>query len=72
VHLLLRLDKAVRGKVPEGRWLSQRQLLFLLSGDLHEDQAACLLHMCRGHRSVLCMLSGWWFSLCEPLWAQVS
>ena len=31
-----------------------------------------LLHMCRGPRSSPCMLFGWWFSLCEPPWAQVS
>jgi hypothetical protein len=30
------------------------------------------VRMCRGPRSAPCMLSGWQFSLCEPLWAQVS
>ena len=30
------------------------------------------LYMCRRPRSNLCILFGWWFSLCEPLWAQVS
>jgi hypothetical protein len=31
-----------------------------------------LLHMSRGPRSIPCMLSGWLFSLCEPLWARGS
>jgi hypothetical protein len=38
----------------------------------HEDPTAGLLHMCRGPRSIPCMLSGWQTSLYEPLWAQVS
>ena len=38
----------------------------------HKDWAAQLLHVCTGFRSVLCMLSGWQFSLCGPLMAQVS
>jgi len=32
----------------------------------HEDPEAQLLHMCRGPRSIPCMLSGWQFSLYKP------
>lgn len=24
-----------------------------------------MLHICKGPRSILCMLAGWWLSLCE-------
>ena len=40
--------------------------------DPYEEQAAHLLHMCRGPWPIPCMLFDWWFSLCEPPWAQVS
>jgi hypothetical protein len=59
---------SARGKGSKGR--VQRQPLLLLLEGPHEDQAACLLHMCG--RSISCMLSGWWLIFCEPLWAQVS
>jgi hypothetical protein len=34
--------------------------------DLNKDQAALLLHICRGTRFTPCSLFGWWFSLWEP------
>ena len=36
----------------------------------HENQAAQLLHMCRGPSYISCLFSGWWFCLIEHLWAQ--
>lgn len=65
-------DSPVRGKGSNGRQQSQRHPLLLLLGISHEDPIAKLLHMCRGPRSVPCMLSGWCFSLCKTLWAHVS
>lgn len=61
----------VRGKTFKGRQESQRQPLFQWLGDWHEDQGSHLLHISRGPRQVLRMLSDWWFSLPEPLWAQI-
>ena len=37
----------------------------------HENQAAQLLHMCRGPSYISCLFSGWWFCLIEHLWGQV-
>jgi len=48
-----------------GRPQSQRQLLFRLLGDSHEDQPGYLLHKYRGPRSSICALFGWWFGLWE-------
>jgi hypothetical protein len=67
----VRLDSTVGEKVPKIRQPSQRRLLLLLLGEPQEDQTTQLLHMCRGRRSVPCMLTGWQFCLCELLWAQV-
>jgi hypothetical protein len=60
---LLRLDKMAHlgERDPKARgegYKSQRQLLPLLLGVPHENQAAHLLHMFRRPRSVPCMLSG--------------
>ena len=56
--------QAGRGRGSNDRQQNQRQPLFQLSGDPHEDQAA---HGgSGGTRSSLCMLYDWWFSLCEP------
>jgi hypothetical protein len=55
-----------------GNRIRDSQSLLLLLGVPHEDQATQLLHMCRRPRSVACILSSWWFSLCEPPWAQIS
>lgn len=60
-----RQGSPVKAKQPKGRQQSQRQLLLLLLGVPHEDQAICLWYMCREH-------SGWPFSLSEPLGAQVN
>jgi hypothetical protein len=54
------------------RQQSQGQPPFQLLGDLHEDQAAHLLHMCWRPRCSLHMLFGWWFSFWEPPRIQVS
>jgi hypothetical protein len=50
VHsLTLRLDKSsIRGTGFTGRKLRQGYFLFQLLEALHEDQAACLLHLCEG------------------------
>ena len=55
-------DSPIRGKGSKYRQQSQRQTLFQMLGDLHEDQAAHLLQMCRGDL----MLFSWSFSFCEP------
>jgi hypothetical protein len=67
-----RQDIPAGEKGSKGRQQSKRYPLFLLLGDLHEDQTIQLWHMCRGPSSILCMLSGWSFTFCEALWAQVS
>jgi hypothetical protein len=41
-------------------------------GDLYEDQAAHLLHLCSGPTSIPCLLFGWPFSLQEHTRIQVS
>jgi hypothetical protein len=64
-----RSSNPFRGKGPKGRQQSQRQWILPLLGVLNEDLAA--QHMCKGPKSVPCILSDWQFSLCEPLWAQV-
>lgn len=48
-----------------GNRVSKQHLLHLL-GLPHEDQAVHLPQMCRGLRSSLCTLPGWWPSLCKP------
>lgn len=60
----------VRRRGSNGRQQNQRQHPLQLLRDPHEDQAAHLLQM--WPRSRPGMLFGWWFSLCELLWAQVS
>ena len=71
--LLLRLDKVAQlGKGDPKVGISHKQSLFQLLEVPHEDQAAHLLHMYRGARSIPCILSDWWVSLCEFLWAQVN
>ena len=67
-----RKSSLARGMRSKGSQWSQRQHPFQLLGDPHEDQAARLLQMCQWPRSSLHMLFGCWFSLCEPLWDQVS
>ena len=67
-----RRGNPIGGKCSKCRQQSQGQPLLPLLGVPHENQATQLLHMCRRPRSVLCVLSGWWFNLCELLWAQVS
>lgn len=54
-----------KGKGSEGKQqhLSQRQPLLQLLKDSHENQATHLIYMCRGPRSSLWMLFGWWFNL---------
>lgn len=39
---------------------------------LEEGPDAQQLYMCKGPRSISCLLSRWQFSLYEQLWAQVS
>lgn len=67
--VLLRLDKAQN-------WLrsqqSQRQALLLLFMFPHEDQAACVLHLCMGPSAIPCMFFRWWLRLSESLWAQAN
>jgi hypothetical protein len=50
----------------------QTQPLLHWLGVPHEDQAAHLLQLCRGHRFSPCMLSGWCSSLYESPWSQTS
>jgi hypothetical protein len=49
-----------------------RQSPFYFTSRPHEDQTAHLLQMCKGSRSSSSMLGGWWPSLCELPWSQVS
>jgi hypothetical protein len=51
----------LKAQDPQGdRQQTQGQaLLQLLQWELHEDQAAHLLHMCRTPKSSLCFLFGW-------------
>lgn len=51
----VRQSNPVRGKGSKGRQQSQRQVQLLLLGVLHENQAAYVLHMCRGTRPVPCV-----------------
>jgi hypothetical protein len=60
------------GKGFKGRQRSQRQPLLLLLGVPQIHGVAYLLHMCTGPRSLPCLLSGWQFSLSEPLWVKFS
>lgn len=54
------------------RQQAQGQLLLQLLGDRHENQAVCLLYMCRGLSSSPCSLFGWWPLLWDPQSVQVS
>lgn len=67
----LRPDKAdpLGEKVPREE---NRKLLLPLLVNRNNDQTTCLLPVFRECRSSLYMLFGWWFSLCEPPWAQDS
>lgn len=65
-HILFHWGSPGRGRGSNGRHQSQRQPPLQLLGDTHEDQTAHLLHMYKGCRSSLCMVFGWWFSLCDP------
>jgi len=68
---LISLYKACSTQIREGHTKAgQRQHLLQLLGDSHE--AEHLLQMCREPRSSPYMDFGWWFSLCEPPWVQVS
>ena len=62
-----RQDSPVRGAASTGRQQSQGKLPIQLLGDLHKDQAACLLNMCSP-----CMFIAWCFSLRPPPKVQVS
>jgi hypothetical protein len=65
------LSSRVTERGSSNREQSQRQPPLQLLGDPHEDQGEHLLCMCRGPRSSPCMFFGWWFNLCEPLWARL-
>jgi hypothetical protein len=69
--LLLRIVKAAQLGERDLKAGESQPLLPLL-GVSHVNQAEQLLQICRGPGPVLYMLSGWWFSLCEPLWVQRS
>ena len=56
-----RQDSPVRGTGFTGKQESQGKPPCQLLGDLYEDKAAYLLHMCRDPRSSPCMFFGWWF-----------
>jgi hypothetical protein len=60
-----------RGKRSNGRQQSQRQTLLQLWGYAHKEQMGYLPQMCVWHRSSPCMLFGWLFSVCGPLWERV-
>lgn len=57
---------------PKSQHKSQRQPLLTLLGVPQEDHATQLSHIYRELRSVPCRLPNCQFSLCEPLWVQVS
>ena len=51
---------------------SQRQSFLQLLGDPHEKLAVYILHLHRGPRSSPHMPVGWWFSVGDQPWAEVS
>ena len=60
------------GKASKGPQQSQRQPIPGLVGDSHEEQPTHWLHLYNEPRSTPCKVFGWWCSLCEPSWTQVS
>jgi hypothetical protein len=67
-----RQSSPAKRKESKGRQWSQSQPPLQLLRDLHEEQAANLLHMCGETRLSPSMLFCWWFHLCEPPWTQES
>lgn len=56
--IVARQGSTVRGMGSKDRQQSQRQPLLLLLVVPHEDLHAQLLHMCKGPKSIPCVLSG--------------
>ena len=69
--LLLRPDRVEELRESDPKAGNRQSQSLLLLGVPHEDQAAHMLHMYRGPKSIPCMLSGWQPRLCEFLCGPV-